>query len=115
VRPQAGTPEELESLFEDTLILGDRDAIVSLFDEHAVMAADAGSIEARGAWEIARLSAVMRERGYAYVAEPRRIVQASSTALVVAERAVNVMHRGPEGGWRYAISLINTDHLRSSE
>jgi hypothetical protein len=102
----ANTPEELESLLEDAFLLGDRDALASLFDNPAVLAADDGSGEARGPAEIVRLASTMGGHGYAYVASPLRVLQAGDTALVVAERAVNVMRRGQDRGWRYAISLL---------
>ena len=41
----------------------------------------------------------------AYVADPRRVVLARNIALVVTEQGVNVMHRGHDGAWRYAIVL----------
>ena len=97
-------------MLEDALILGDAEAVAGLFHDHAVFATDPEAIEARGRWQIAHVTAVMRERGYAYFAEPRRIVQSGGTALVVAERAVNVIRYAPAGGWRYTISLINTDN-----
>jgi hypothetical protein len=108
MRSGAATPEELESLFEDALILGDARAVARLFDARAVLAADSGVLQARGAHEIASLAAAMCERGYAYLADPRRIVHARDTTLVVAEGATNVMRRLPDG-WRYVISLIESD------
>jgi hypothetical protein len=110
VRSAANTPEELESLFEDALILGDRDAVLGLFDQHAALVAEPGGVEARGAKHIARHASSIRDRGWRYLADPRRIVQASDTTLVVAEQAINVMRRGADGGWRYAIALINTEN-----
>jgi hypothetical protein len=96
-------------LFEDAVILGDRAVLVRLFDEGGVLAAQHGAVQARGGQEIARLAEALCSSGYAYVADPRSIVQARNTTLVVAERAINVMRRGSDGGWRYVISLIDGD------
>jgi hypothetical protein len=110
MRSEAATPEELESLFEDALILGDARAVARLFDTSAVLAAEPGALQARGARQIASLAAAMRERGWSYLADPRHVVQTRDVTLVVAERATNVMRRLPSGGWRYLISLIETDN-----
>jgi hypothetical protein len=67
-------------------------------------------MEARGGREIGRRTAAMCDRGYTYIADPRRVLQSRDTTLVIAERAVNVMRRGPDGRWRYAISLLNIDN-----
>jgi hypothetical protein len=50
----------------------------------------------------------MGDRGYRYLTDPRRVLQAGDTALV-AGRALNVMRRGEDSRWRYAISLLNND------
>lgn len=105
----ARTPEELESLLEDAFVVGDGDALVELFEGAAVLVADQREYEARGCDEIARLVCGMCERGYSYLADPREVVQAGDTTLVIGERAVNVMRRGPDRRWRYAISLLNVD------
>jgi hypothetical protein len=105
----ASTPEELESLLEDAFLLGDGDALAALFDDTAVLVPDDGSGAARGALEIVRLASSMCGHGYAYLASPLRVLQAGDTALVVAERAVNVMRRGHDRGWRYAISLLGAN------
>jgi hypothetical protein len=39
----------------------------------------------------------MWECEYTYLAEPRRVLQARNTALVVAERGINVARRGTDG------------------
>jgi hypothetical protein len=109
VRPGASTPEELESLFEDAFVTRDRDALPLLFDRGAVLAGFE-PMEARGAREIGRRTAAMCDRGYTYIADPQRVLQSRDTTLVIAERAVNVMRRGRDSRWRYAISLLNIDN-----
>lgn len=80
-----------------------------LFGEQAVLIAEPGGVEARGADQIARLTPALCDRRDAYLAEPRRIVQARDTTLVVTAHAINVIRRGCDGKWRYAISIINVD------
>ena len=107
MRPGARTPEELETLFEDAFVIGDRAALAHLFEDAAVLVAGDGLQEARGGEEIARCVTAMWDRDRTYVADPRRVLQACDTALVVAERSINVVRRGTDGTWRYAISLLS--------
>ena len=107
VRSGANTPEELESLLEDALVIGDLEALAGLFDDGAVLVPAGEGVEARGGREIARSAAAMADRGYAYIADLRRVLQARDTALVVAEHGVHVLRRGTDGMWRYAISLLD--------
>ena len=106
----ARTPEDLEILLEDTFVLRDGEAIAELFEDSAVLVAD-GTREARGGPEIEHLVTEMWRRNRTYLAEPRRIVQAGNTALIVGERGANVVRRGTDGTWRYAIALLSQDHL----
>ena len=115
MRPGARTPEELETLFEDAFVVRDRDALAQLFEDGAVLVSDSGPQEARGAAQIARLATAMWERDRTYLADPRRVLQARDTALVVAERAINVLRRGSDGTWRYAITLLDTDDTTPKE
>jgi hypothetical protein len=55
-----------------------------------------GLKEARGE-EIARFAEALWDRDFTYLADPRRVLQARDTALVVAERGVNVVRRGRDG------------------
>ncbi len=51
------TPEELETLFEDALLLRDREAAAQLFETRGLLVVGGGLPEARG-WEaIARIAA----------------------------------------------------------
>jgi hypothetical protein len=105
----ARTPEELEQLFEDAFVVRDRGAVAHLFEEDAVLGAASG--EARGSEEIGHLAAAMWHRKYSYLADPQRIVQARDTALVVARQSLNVVRRGSNGSWLYAISLLDMDSI----
>lgn len=107
--PGAQTPEELETLLEDAFVIRDRVALAQLFESGAVLGATGGAAEARGGEQIARLAASMWGRDFAYFADPGRVVQARDTVLVVGRRAINVVRRGADGRWRYAISLLDVD------
>ena len=96
-------------LLEDTFVVRDADAISELFEDGAVLHAGDGAIEARGGEAIANLVTALWERDRIYVAAPRRVVQARDTTLVVADGAVNVVRRGSDGRWRYAIVLLNPE------
>jgi hypothetical protein len=109
MRRGACTPEELETLFEDSFVTHDGQALAQLFEAGAVLLAENDPREARGGAEIAQLATAMWERGDTYLADPRRVVQARDTALVVAHRAINVVRRGDDGSWRYAIALMSFD------
>lgn len=105
----AHTPEELEMLLEDAFVVRDRDALATLFEAEAVLVADEGAHEARGGADIARLGTAMWNGDRTYFAEPRRVLQARDTGLVVADRSINVVRRGRDRRWRYLISLMSFD------
>jgi hypothetical protein len=68
-----------------------------------------GLPEARGRRQIAQVAAQLWDSQRLYLADPRRVLQARDTALVVAGRALNVARRTDNGSWRYAISLLDLD------
>lgn len=104
----AQTPEELETLFEDTLLLRDGQALAALFEDRAVLVA--GHQEhARGGAAIAGLALERWSGDWTYVANPQCVVQTHDLALIVAERVMSVAHRGSDGAWRYAIVLVRHD------
>jgi hypothetical protein len=106
----ARTPEELETLLEDAFVIRDRGALIDLFESRAVLVT--GDLqEARGEERIARLAEALWDREHIYVADPRRVLQARDTALVMADRGINVARRGSEGAWRYAIALLSLNDL----
>jgi ketosteroid isomerase-like protein len=111
---EARTPEELETLLEDAFVTRDGEALAGLFGDGAVLAASNGR-HARGRQEVARFATTIWDDGRTYVADPRRVLQAGDTALVVGERGINVVRRGSDGGWRYAISLLTLDHSSAKE
>lgn len=103
--PGARTPEELETLLEDACIVQDVDAVLRLFERDAVLLALGRTREARGEVEIARAASAMWARERRLLAAPRPLLQAGDTALSVGA-VINVMRRGPDRTWRYAICAI---------
>jgi len=101
----ARTPEELETLFEDALVMGDRQALAELFEAGAVLVAG-DQRPGRGGAEIARLALATWQGDATYVADPRRVTQARDIALVVDDQGINVARRGGDGAWRYSIVLV---------
>lgn len=93
MRAGARTPEELETLLEDAIVLADAHAVSGLFEPDAVVDGEL--------W------------GRTYVAHPHRVVQARDTALVVSQGGVSVVRRGSDGAWRYLISLLTTEGERT--
>ncbi len=105
----ARTPEELETLLEDAFVLHDPKALAQLFQPGAMLVAGGGLPEARGHRQIAQVAAQLWESDHSYLADPRRVLQVRDTALVLAGRAINVIRRGDDGSWRYAVSLLDLD------
>jgi hypothetical protein len=103
----AQTPEELETLFEDAFVTRDPEAVASLFEDGAVLGT--GGAEARGVEQIRDLAGELWERNVTYLADPRRILRARQSALVVARDGISVVRRGDDGAWRYAIALLNIE------
>jgi hypothetical protein len=108
------TPEELEMLLEDAFVTRDREALTELFEDGAVLAAD-DVREARGEGELARTATALWDHDRTYVADPRKVLQARDTALVVADRGISVARRGSDGAWRYAIAVLSLDHIPRKE
>lgn len=98
----ARTPEELETLFEDALIVGEHEALTELFGEGAVLVTGSERL-VNGPAEIARLALETWRDDHPYVADPQRVIQARDIALIVTEVGINVMRRNRDGAWRYAI------------
>ena len=93
-------------LFEDAFVVRDRAAVAELFEDGALLVMADTARQARGAAEIARVATEIWARGLTYFADPRQVLQARDTALVVAQHGLNVVRRGEGGTWRYAISLL---------
>ena len=102
----AATPEDLETLLEDTLVLENAEALTHLFEERALMAAAMGAQEVRGADEISRLAGGIWTRDDTYIAGLGRVMQARELALVTTPRGVNLLRQGADGFWRYVILVV---------
>jgi hypothetical protein len=105
----AWSPEELETLLEDAVLLGDEAAVASLFDDGAVLVTSAGLIgPARALTEFA---------GRGYIASTRTVRVRRDAAVVVGDYAVNVSFRGPDGAWRLVAAIVRpgTSHETGSE
>jgi hypothetical protein len=98
----ARSPEELEMLLEDTLVLHDTASLAGLFDERAVLSF-AGNRPLRGGVLVAGFTAANFSGENGYLADPRLVVQAGDTALVLTGHGANVLRRGADGTWRYQI------------
>jgi hypothetical protein len=108
----ADTPEELETLFEDALLTGDREGLRALLDEACVVADDDGR-EARGPGEVERLAGAWRAAGRSCVAGAGDVLQAGDTALIVSAGGLHVARCDGGGRWRLAISRI--EHAATTE
>lgn len=111
----ARTPEELEALFEDAFVLRDPGAVAPLFEARALLVARGVTGETRGSRAIAQSASALWSRDLAYVADPRRVIQAHDLALVLATQATSVVRRGGDGGWRYVISLLSIEPTKEEQ
>ena len=100
------TPEELETLLEDALLMHDAEALAQLFEDASVLAADGRPKQVRGSGEVVAAAWLLLQQQHGYLASPRRVFQARDTALLVGNGVINVARRGPDGSWRYAISVL---------
>src|SRR5215207_6408306 len=110
----ARTPEELETLFEDALLVRDHQVLTALFESGATLVMG-GQQPVPGGEAIARAALASRDGIGAYVADPRRVLLARDSALVVTDRGVNVMQRGADGAWRYAVVLHAVEQSNGRE
>lgn len=101
------TPEELETLLEDALLLGDGPAVVELFADGGVLVIDDGFRQSQVDVQL------LLNSGDGYLAAPRRVVQTADTALLIGDGVVNVARRSGDGSWRYRIAVIQADALHS--
>jgi hypothetical protein len=108
------TPEELETLLEDALLLCDADAVARLFEDGSLLVTGERSQQVRGREAILRAVSLLCHHGYGYLADPRRVLQTCDTALLIGEGIINVARRGHDGSWRYAIAVLDSTWPRLS-
>jgi hypothetical protein len=110
----ARTPEELEMLLEDALLMGDGQLLSTLVEEGALLVA--GARPARGAVEIEQAAQATWHDDCPYLADPRQILQARDLVLIVTDQSLNVARRGRDGAWRYVILYqLVTKHAERSD
>lgn len=97
----AQTPEELEMLLEDSLLLRDAESLIALFAAGAVLAT--GEEESDRGKDIARLALATWKGEQTYDADPKRVIQAHDVALIISEQGINVVRRDSSGNWQYVI------------
>ena len=110
----ARTPEELEALFEDTLMIRDGETLSRLFEDGALLIVG-DALAASGSHELVRLALANWSGDNIYVANPQQVIQARDLALIVSEQALNVARRGPDGTWRFVILLIGEDDAERND
>jgi hypothetical protein len=99
------TPEELETLLEDALLMRDTTALAQLFEDASVLVAGHERQQIRGPREIVRAACLLWQHPRGYLAGPRCVFQARDIALLLGDGVINVARRGPDGSWKYAISV----------
>jgi hypothetical protein len=94
----ASSPEELETLLEDAVLLRDAAAVADLFEPGAVLITGPAITGPEHALaELATLG---------YVAAFRTVTVRPCLAVVVGDHAVNVSIRAPDGAWRLVAAVI---------
>ena len=108
------TPEELETLLEDALLMHDAAALAQLFEDAGVLVTSHGQ-PIRGPRQIARAARLLWQQQRGYLAGPRRVFQARDTALLLGDGVINVARRSTDGSWRYAISVLHDSQTRTGK
>jgi hypothetical protein len=100
------TPDELETLLEDALLLRDADAVARLFHHGGVLVTGSQVLRARGHSQIRHAAPLLWQYQPNYLAAPRDIHQTRDTALLLGEGVINVARRSYDGTWRYVIAVL---------
>jgi NAD(P)H-hydrate repair Nnr-like enzyme with NAD(P)H-hydrate dehydratase domain len=105
MQTEASTPEELEMLFEDTLVLRDNQALAALFETGAVLVVG-GQAPVYGGAAIAQMALQHWNAEQSYIAAPQQIIQTHTMALIITQHGINVAQRTQDGAWRYSIVVV---------
>lgn len=106
MRPGARTPEELETLFEDACLVGDRTALAGLFEDGAVLAVRGATSAACGPDGLASVADRLLAADLGYIAGDAQVIVARDTGLVAGRHGIHVVRRDASGAWRYVIALL---------
>ena len=99
------TPEELETLLEDAVLMADADAAARLFEPYGLLFVEGTACELRGREGIRRAAAGWLFR-HGSLGTARRVLQAGDTALLLGADVVNVVRRREDGSWKYVICVL---------
>lgn len=100
------TPEELETLLEDAVLLQDGAAMAELFEPDALLVLDAQSFTGRE--QIAGVVRQLARDACGYVGQPRQLYQARDVAMLLGAGVTSVAKRGRDGEWRFVITRLVT-------
>jgi hypothetical protein len=95
----AGSPEELEILLEDALLLHDATAVAALFDDRGVLVTGPGSV-------LGPADAANALAEHTFVASPHSATLVGDIAVVVGDRTVNISCRGTDRRWRLVVAIV---------
>jgi len=96
----AASPEELETLLEDALLLQDDAAVAALFVDSCVLVAEHGCVRERT--EAAEF--LLRHE---FIAGARSVTVVRDVAVVVGDHTVNVSCRGVDRRWRLVATVLS--------
>ena len=102
----ASSPEELETLLEDAVLLGDEAAVLSLFD--------AGAVVITGPRVTGPEHALAELATLGYVAATRTVTERRDLAVIVGDHTVNVSCRAPDGVWRLVAAIVRPRTIRQA-
>ena len=95
----ASSPEELETLLEDAVLMGDQTAVAGLFHQGGLLIAGLRSAgPERALDELARLEYVAGTTGTVW----------NDVAVFVGADTVNVSLRASDGAWRLIAAVLRT-------
>jgi hypothetical protein len=97
----AKSPEELEFLLEDALVLCDSDAVAALFEQGGVLVERSGRV--RRVSEVARVLAAED-----YQAAPASVTVVRDVAVTVGLRTVNISSRDARGDWLLVTAILTS-------
>ena len=96
----ASSPEDLEFLLEDALVLRDGAAAAALFEDGGVLVERSG-----GVFEPSQVARLLAER---YLAAPSSVTVLRDIAVAVGPQTVNISRRDAGGGWRLVAVILTS-------